>query len=87
MSGTLGNVTEDELCSSDSPRLGMLLGLLNSALSFEKEQGPPNSHLFRWLHPINLFLGLSTFNASLIPSQDSLQINYRGFGESISSAS
>lgn len=52
-----------------------LLGLLNFAIDFGKVPGS----LFHCLHPMNLFLGLSTFNASPITSQGSLQINDRSF--------
>lgn len=57
----------------------MPLGLLNLAIGFRKSQGLLNCHLFHGHHPINLLLGLSPFNPSLIPSQDSLQIDSQGF--------
>lgn len=58
---------------------GGLLGLLNFTVDFGKVHGSLDCHLFPCLHPMNLFLGLSTLNASPITSQDSLQINDRGF--------
>lgn len=54
---------------------GGLLGLLNFTVDFGKVHGSLDCHLFPYLHPMNLFLGLSTLNASPITSQDSLQIN------------
>lgn len=52
-----------------------LLDLLSFAVGFGKVWVSLNCHLFHCLHPLTLFLGLSILNASLVPSQNSLQIH------------